>query len=117
MGAPNTDKVGQASFFCLAIFSLAAFVCGLSATGYCAFARRTIVAGANFDEVCSTYGIPADQCLTLTKDNGVGFWGWQTTVPVDQTVCFSYTQYIGSKYRPSLKSLKPSSVTTISSKS
>ena len=99
MGSDNSDSAGKASFFCVSILACAAFVCGLSATGYCAFARRTIVAGANFDEICNTYGIPEDQCSTLTQDNGVGFWGWQATVPVDQTVCFSYTQYIGSKYR------------------
>lgn len=31
-------------------------------------------------------------CQSILEDHGIGFSYWQATIPVDQTVCFSYTQ-------------------------
>ena len=100
---PTPDQkrqlVGQCNFFWLTILSLAAFTCGLMAIGWCSYVKRTIVF-ANPDgpgALCAANNITDSQCSAMTQNHGLGFFGWQTTIPVDQLVCMSYTQYIPSK--------------------
>ena len=91
--------VGQCNFCWVSILALAAFTCGLTAIGYCSFVKRTIVF-ANPDgpgALCAANNITDSQCSAMTQNHGLGFFGWQTTVQVDevdQLVCMSYTQYI-----------------------
>jgi len=87
--------VGLCTYFILIIFSLAAVVCGLICTGWCSFVKREIDFQDNSTIVsfCTSLNQTA-QCLDLVNNHGVGFFGWQGTVPVDQQVCFSYTQWI-----------------------
>jgi hypothetical protein len=89
----------QCNFLCLFLCCAAAFGCGLTATGYCSFVLRNIELSEDSTTACAELGIPEDQCLPMTENHGVGFFGWQATVPVDQLVCFSYTEYIDGKFR------------------
>lgn len=89
---------GQCNFTCLFLFCSAAFICGITATSYCAFVGRDINATQDAATICEdATNSTADQCASFFNNHGVGFWGWQATVPVDQTVCLSYTQYINGK--------------------
>jgi hypothetical protein len=92
--------VGQCNFFWLSILSTVAFACGLTATGYCSFVKRNIVftSTSAAQQMCEESGFTSSQCGVMTQNHGVGFFGWQTTVPVNQLVCMSYTQYIPSKF-------------------
>jgi len=97
----KNDMVGLCSCFLVTIFSLVAFVCGLTAIGYCSFVKRQIVftSGPAAQAICAKVNIPEDQCNAMTQNHGVGFFGWQTTVPENQLVCMSYTQYIPGAFQ------------------
>ena len=93
-------SAGICTCFCVAIFSLAAFCCGVSATGYCGFVQRDIQIKGNASALCDGLqgSMSSDECATLLDSHGVGFFGWQATVPTDQKRCFSYTQYVTGMY-------------------
>jgi hypothetical protein len=84
------------NFFCLFLACTAAMSCGLAATGWCAFVTRDVqIDYSQVPAICEQYGATAAQCETIAGGPvGVGFYGWLGTVPVDQPVCFSYTQWI-----------------------
>ena len=90
--------VGQCNFFWLSIFSMVAFLCGLVSTGYCSFVKRNVEFAFDPIKMCEAVGMDETQCGVMTQNHGVGFFGWQTTIPVNQVVCMSYTQYIPSKF-------------------
>ena len=98
----KSQVVGQCAFLWVTILSLAAWICGLAATGYCSFVKRNIELATNSTFVCASLeleiGLETDQCTAMTQNHGVGFFGWQTTVPENQLVCMSYTQYVPSKF-------------------
>ena len=91
--------VGQCNFFWLSIFSMVAFMCGMTATGYCSFVKRNVIFASSEGRIamCEAASIPESQCDVMTQNHGVGFFGFQTTVPVNQLICMQYTQYIPSK--------------------
>lgn len=96
-GFDMNDKkktAGVCIYFCVAIFSLSAFCCGIAATGYCGFVSRDIQIKSDRTEFCDSLQMETEVCATLLNNHGVGFFGWQADVPVDQTACFSYTQYV-----------------------
>lgn len=86
----------QCNFFCLFLVCTTAWIMSLYATAFCAFVDRSVnfQAQDNVDSVCATLSIPEDQCVSILGEHGVGFWAWEITVPEDQQVCFSYTQYV-----------------------
>jgi hypothetical protein len=92
--------VGKCCFSILSLFSSAAFICGLFTTTYCDFLNRDIVFAPNFDRQSACLELDYEGtvlepiCDALLSKHGVGFYGWQATVPVDQEVCFSYTQLL-----------------------
>ena len=86
----------QCNFTCLFLFCSAAFMCGLTATSFCAFVSRDVIPTADGKQICEELAT-ADQCGSLLDNHGVGFWAWQATVPVDQLVCTSYTQWVNSE--------------------
>lgn len=89
---------GQCNFTCLFLFCSAAFCCGLTATSFCAFVSRDVTTTESAAAICeSATNSTADQCESFFNNHGIGFWAWQATVPVDQLVCLSYTQYIESE--------------------
>jgi hypothetical protein len=99
----KSQIVGQCTFLWVTILSLAAWICGLAATGYCSFVKRNIEFASNSTLVCealaSAIGLETNQCTAMTQNHGVGFYGWQTTVyPENQLECMSYTQYVPSKF-------------------
>lgn len=82
------------------MMSAAAIGCGMAATAYCNFMNRTVklVEGADVESLCSKYTNFAN-CGDMLKNHGVGFWGWQITVPIDTLVCYPYTIWINGAYR------------------
>ena len=92
------QAIGQCNFFWLYLLSTAAFVCGLVATCFCSFVKRNIEFVSDSTTLCYAVGLNGTQCSAMTQNHGVGFFGWQTTVPVNQFACMSYTQYIPSMF-------------------
>jgi len=80
--------VGQCNFMLLFIMSTAAIACTLASTSYCNFMERNVklAEGADIDELCSNY-TDFINCNDMLKNHGVGFWGWQITVPIDTLIC------------------------------
>ena len=100
-GFDMNDKkktAGVCIYFCVAIFSLSAFCCGIAATGYCGFVSRDIQIKSDRTEFCDSLQMETEVCATLLDNHGVGFFGWQADVSIDQTACFSYTQYVSGMY-------------------
>lgn len=92
--------VGQCNFSCLFLFCTSAFCCGIMATSYCAFVSRDVTTTESAVEICAQgTNSTTEQCESFLDDHGIGFWGWQATVPVNQLVCLSYTQWIDGEYR------------------
>ena len=79
---------GQCNFMLLFIMSTAAIACTLASASYCNFMDRNIKLreGTDIDALCSVY-TDFNNCEDLLKNHGVGFWGWQITVPIDTLVC------------------------------
>jgi len=103
MGRPNVndisdeDKkrmVGECNFCCTSIFACIAWICGLSAAWNCNFLTRDVVLSADFISNCTAADIPSDVCNTLVDPQGIGFYGFEATIPVNHRVCMDYTQYI-----------------------
>eukprot|EP00562_Extubocellulus_spinifer_P015397 CAMPEP_0178564552 /NCGR_PEP_ID=MMETSP0697-20121206/13687_1 /TAXON_ID=265572 /ORGANISM="Extubocellulus spinifer, Strain CCMP396" /LENGTH=262 /DNA_ID=CAMNT_0020198095 /DNA_START=144 /DNA_END=932 /DNA_ORIENTATION=- len=92
--------VGQCNFLLLFIMSTAAIACGMAATAYCNFMNRNVklVDGADVESLCSNY-TEFVTCEDMFNNHGVGFWGWQITVPIDTLVCYPYTIWINGAYR------------------
>ena len=109
------EAAGLCNFFWLAIITTAAWICGLTATGYCSFVKREIIindaTNGTFASLCNYVG--DSQCNAMAKNHGVGFYGWQATIPVDQVVCLSYTQYIYSEFMQSYEFKKWSTSTNL----
>jgi len=42
--------------------------------------------------VSSGFNVGNEICSSMLQNHGIGFSYWQATIPVDQTVCFTYTQ-------------------------
>lgn len=82
----------------LGLFSTAAFICAVYSYAYCDFVTRYVelTPGSDPSSVCSEAGFDGaglgSVCQGLVQTHGVGFEGFWTTVPVDQQVCFQYTQ-------------------------
>jgi hypothetical protein len=81
----------------LGLFSTAAFICAIYSFAYCDFAKRYVVLTPDTDPstVCADNGFDGglqQVCQSLINTHGVGFEGFWATVPVNQNVCFSYTQ-------------------------
>lgn len=79
---------GQCNFMLLFIMSTAAIACTLASASYCNFMDRNIKLreGTDIDALCSVY-TDFNNCEDLLKNHGVGFYGWQITVPIDTLVC------------------------------
>lgn len=95
MDEDKKRMAGLCSFTLVTLFSTAAFICGLYATGFCSFVARDIELAANYNnpiQACNDLGLDATVCNVFLGKHGVGFYSWQGTVPQDQTVCLSYTQ-------------------------
>jgi hypothetical protein len=93
------QAVGKCAYALVTLFSTAAFICGMYANAYCDFADREVEFVENFDmaAACASLDLTGTQeqiCRTLFTNHGVGFYGWFATVPVDEQVCLSYTQFI-----------------------
>lgn len=87
---------GKCNFMMVTIFSTAALICGMYSSYYCSFVSREVEFGPGFDleSACDLGSGNAVVCSTLLKKHGVGFYAWEADVPVDNTVCLSYTQFI-----------------------
>jgi hypothetical protein len=85
---------GEGNFCCTSIFSCIAFICGLYAAWNCSFLEREVVLSDDFLTNCEAADIPEDVCNALTLKHGIGFYGFEVTVPIDETICLDYTQYI-----------------------
>ena len=103
MSPSEREKILQAAGMCnfmfLFILSTTAMALTFASAGYCAFVSRDIVANQDvLDSYCEnkTYD-DQEQCFSYFDNHGVGFWGWQATIPQNQIVCLSYTQYIPGK--------------------
>lgn len=99
---------GICCFNLLGLTSLAAFICSVYSTTPCNFVARSVTLNADYmvsegleqsdlTEACRSLGygsvaFPSSICQTLLQPHAIGFQFWQGTVPVDQKVCFSYTQ-------------------------
>ncbi|VEU39824.1 unnamed protein product [Pseudo-nitzschia multistriata] len=94
---------GLCCFNWLGLTSLAAFICGVYSFAYCNFLSRYVTLSDNyspgdFAAACSDLGyedgdsFDAQTCQSIMEDHAIGFSYWQATIPVDQRVCFSYTQ-------------------------
>eukprot|EP00978_Attheya_sp_CCMP212_P000406 scaffold805_cov45-Attheya_sp.AAC.2 len=104
MGRPNVndisdeDKkrmVGETNFCCTSIFACIAWICGLTAAWNCSFLQRDVVLSDDFLSNCTAAEIPPAVCNALVDPQGIGFYGFEATVPIDHRVCLDYTQYIG----------------------
>jgi hypothetical protein len=89
--------VGICCYQLLGLISTAAFICAIYSFAYCDFAKRYVVLSPGTDPstVCSDSGFEGgleQVCQSLINTHGVGFEGFWATVPVNQDVCFSYTQ-------------------------
>jgi hypothetical protein len=86
---------GKCNFTLVTMFSTAAFICGLYSSAYCSFVNREVefVSGFDLESACAS-GLNGVVCTALLRKHGVGFYTWEATVPVDETVCLSYTQFI-----------------------
>ena len=60
--------------------------------------REVRFKGSTAVYLCSKYSMKT-QCSEFAQDHGVGFFGWQGTIPGDTQVFFSYTQWINSKWK------------------
>ena len=82
----------------LGLFATAAFICAIYSYAYCDFAKRyiTLADGTTPEQACADAGYDSgaelDSCVALLGTHGVGFEGFWATVPVNQQICFSYTQ-------------------------
>ncbi|GKY99797.1 hypothetical protein MPSEU_000933500 [Mayamaea pseudoterrestris] len=100
MSTEDRQRMYQAAqkcnFSCLFLVCTVAFSMSLYATGFCAFVSRDVVLqqGNDIASVCANFDIPQEQCTSMLGSQGVGFWAWEMTLPVDQQACFSYTQYV-----------------------
>lgn len=93
---------GACYFSLLGLFSTAAFICGVYSYARCEFLSRKVVLSSDYSEndyvtACADLGYDAggalsQVCQSLLQNHGIGFSYWQATVPVDQKVCFTYTQ-------------------------
>lgn len=95
MDEDKKRMAGLCSFTLVTLFSTAAFICGLYATGFCSFVARDIEFSDNYNspaQACEALGLNPTTCGVFMGKHGVGFYSWQGTVPVDETVCLSYTQ-------------------------
>jgi hypothetical protein len=90
---------GKCNFALITMFSTAAFICGLYSTAYCSFVNREVdfVPGFDVETACALGAGNGIVCTTLLQEHGVGFYAWEGTVPVDEVLCLSYTQYIPSQ--------------------
>lgn len=62
---------GQCNFTCLFLFCTSAFVCGLTATSYCAFVSRDVTTTQGADEICAgVSNATADQCKSFFDNHG-----------------------------------------------
>lgn len=89
--------IGRCNFLSLLVLATIAFVLGVFSTSYCAFVDREVVLKRDIRDICGGLEQGQDQCFTFLASHGVGFWGWQATVPKNGQVCFSYTQWIPGK--------------------
>jgi len=112
-------RAGQCSYMMVTLCCTAAFFCGLYSTGYCDFVNRDItVSGGDVSAACATLGFASDAtvCETFLGNQGIGFYGWQATIPVNQKVCLSYTQpvpgvgYVEPKFDTKFNSAKAFSI-------
>eukprot|EP00550_Attheya_septentrionalis_P011292 CAMPEP_0198302950 /NCGR_PEP_ID=MMETSP1449-20131203/56633_1 /TAXON_ID=420275 /ORGANISM="Attheya septentrionalis, Strain CCMP2084" /LENGTH=261 /DNA_ID=CAMNT_0044005429 /DNA_START=1316 /DNA_END=2101 /DNA_ORIENTATION=- len=85
---------GQGNYFCASLFCCIAFICGMNAAWACSFLEREVVLSENFTADCMAAEISEDVCNALTETQGIGFYGFEVTVPVDQRLCLGYTQHI-----------------------
>eukprot|EP00536_Pseudo-nitzschia_multiseries_P002840 jgi/Psemu1/184374/e_gw1.39.73.1 len=87
----------------LGLTSLAAFICGVYSYAMCDFLSRSITLSddytpGDYETACSDLGygsanaLDAQICQSVMQNHGIGFTYWQATIPVDQKMCFSYTQ-------------------------
>jgi hypothetical protein len=95
--ARQRRHVGICCYNILGLLSTAAFICAIYSYAYCDFAKRyiTLADGVTAQQACADAGYTGgsqDSCVALLGTHGVGFEGFWATVPVDQQVCFSYTQ-------------------------
>lgn len=91
--------VGQCNFICLFLFCSAAFICGITATSFCAFVSRDVTTTQDVAAFCEElFNATESQCTSFLDNHGIGFWAWQATEPVDTTVCLSYSQYVDGKF-------------------
>lgn len=87
---------GLCAYNLVSLLCMAAFFCGLYSTAYCSFVKRNVTFEDGVDSLslCTNTSLPTEFCRVLLDDHGVGFWAFQVTVPEDQKVCLSYTQFI-----------------------
>ena len=94
---------GICCFNLLGLMSLAAFICGVCSFAYCDFLSRYVTLNEMYspgDYVTACVDLGYDKansldsqiCQSVMQDHGIGFRYWQAIIPVDQKVCFSYTQ-------------------------
>jgi len=101
----------------LGLVSTAGFICGVYSYAHCDFLSRFVVLapeyGDDYSKACQELGygdsdtdlststattmssvvdVGSEICASMLQNHGIGFSYWQATIPVDQTVCFTYTQ-------------------------
>ena len=101
----KTLATGLCCFSLLGLVSTAAFICGVVSYSRCDFVSRYVTLGpdyvaGDYSSACNDLGYGNDidsadsqVCRSLLQNHGIGFTYWQATIPVDQTLCFSYTQF------------------------
>jgi hypothetical protein len=101
---------GVCCFNLLGLVATAAFICGIYSYAYCDFISRYVTltpeytttgtdgttAEPDYTKACNDLGYGSNMstgiCSSLLQNHGIGFTYWQATIPVDQQVCFTYTQ-------------------------
>ena len=93
---------GVCCFNLVGLVSMAGFICSVYAFAYCDFLAREVElsptyadgSDSQYENACVGLGYTSYSpiCETLLQPHKIGFTYWQGTVPVDQRVCFSYTQ-------------------------
>jgi hypothetical protein len=91
------EVAGKCAFTMLSTVTTASWILGLYSLSSCDFAERfvTLDSGVTVDDACAQLGLDgagfSAVCDSLLTNTQVGFWGFEVTVPVDQSVCYGYT--------------------------
>lgn len=75
---------GQCNFSLVFLFATTAMCLSAASTSYCSFVSRDVTYDDTAVNLYCNNRTDSDQCFNFFKDQGIGFWSWQATIPVDQ---------------------------------